>query len=206
MIENHWFSDKFRHSLRLHFHTLPEMLGTMREAMIALSPDGDILGANRSALELIGLNVPALRKLGLDAVFGTSVGAIADHCRHRGDVAMQLRPHHRGLPGAPLYARAQLNWPTFWPSVSLATGVSLPIVAAEPPAPARASAPQSVADTGPSPATETLRVGSTLQAQELVAIRSAVDAAGGNISRAARQLGVARNTIYRKLGAADSAA
>ena len=40
---------------------------------------------------------------------------------------------------------------------------------------------------------------STLQSQEIAAIRRAVQAAGGNIARAARQLGVARNTVYRKL-------
>jgi transcriptional regulator of acetoin/glycerol metabolism len=34
---------------------------------------------------------------------------------------------------------------------------------------------------------------------EIAAIRRAVDAAGGNISAAARRLGVSRNTIYRKL-------
>jgi transcriptional regulator of acetoin/glycerol metabolism len=30
-------------------------------------------------------------------------------------------------------------------------------------------------------------------------IRAALDAAGGNISAASKQLGVSRNTIYRKL-------
>jgi sigma-54 dependent transcriptional regulator, acetoin dehydrogenase operon transcriptional activator AcoR len=34
---------------------------------------------------------------------------------------------------------------------------------------------------------------------ELQAIKTAVDAARGNISEAAKQLGVSRNTIYRKL-------
>jgi transcriptional regulator of acetoin/glycerol metabolism len=39
----------------------------------------------------------------------------------------------------------------------------------------------------------------TLQALETDAIRRAVAAAGGNVSLAARQLGVARNTVYRRL-------
>jgi transcriptional regulator of acetoin/glycerol metabolism len=39
----------------------------------------------------------------------------------------------------------------------------------------------------------------SLQDLELAAVRAAVDAAGGNISVAARQLGVSRNTVYRKL-------
>ncbi|MGY4830019.1 GAF domain-containing protein [Sphaerotilaceae bacterium SBD11-9] len=189
MIENHWFNDKFRHGLRLHFHTRREMLGTLREAMIALSPEGGILGANRVALDLLGLNMPALRNLGLESVFGISLGRIADHCRQHADEPMRLYPQQGEVAGQPMFARALFNWPTFWPTVSLATGVVLP-QAAEPPAAPPASQP----DTTAVPA-------ATLQAQEMAAIRSAVAAAGGNISRAARQLGVARNTIYRKLRA-----
>jgi transcriptional regulator of acetoin/glycerol metabolism len=191
MIENQWFSDKFRNGLRLHFHARPQMLGTMREAMVALSPDGAILGANRSALEQLGLNVPALRKLGLEGLFGITVGAIAEHCRRGHEEPMRLYPQHGEALGLPLFARALFNWPTFWPAVSLATGTGVPAQ----PAVAQAAAPLGVA----TPA-------ATLEAQELAAIRSAVDAAGGNISRAARQLGVARNTIYRKLRAATAAA
>ncbi|MBC7955908.1 MAG: GAF domain-containing protein [Cytophagales bacterium] len=197
MIENQWFSDKFRHGLRLHFHVRREMLGTVREAMIALSPDGSILGANRGALEQLGLNVPALRNMGLEAVFGATVASIADHCRRNADEPMQLHVQHGDLRGEPVYARALFNWPTFWPSVSLATGVSVPHVA-EPVAPVR-SAPGPTVAVQASVPTEPH---TTLQAQEMAAIRSAVEAAGGNISRAARQLGVARNTIYRKLRAA----
>ncbi len=201
MIENHWFSDKFRHGLRLHFHARPEMLGTMREAMVALSPEGEILGANRSALEQLGLNVPALRKLGLEAVFGTTIGAIADHCRHRAEAPMRLYPQHGGQVSDPLFARALFNWPTFWPSVSLPPGVAVPRAA-------QAVTPRPALAVVAEPPADNLAANSnpTLQAQEMAAIRSAVDAAGGNISRAARQLGVARNTIYRKLRAAEAAA
>jgi transcriptional regulator of acetoin/glycerol metabolism len=205
MIENQWFADKFRHGLRLHFHARPQMLGTMREAMIALAPDGSILGANRNALEQLGLNVPALRKLGLEAVFGTTVSGIADHCRRRADEPMALRVQHGDLAGQPVYARSLFNWPTFWPSVSLATGVAVPrepeAGLGAPPA-ATAPVPTAAAPSPVAPAVASPAAGATLQAQEMAAIRQAVDAAGGNISRAARQLGVARNTIYRKLRAA----
>ena len=40
---------------------------------------------------------------------------------------------------------------------------------------------------------------SSLGASEVALIRAAVDAAGGNISEAAKRLGISRNTIYRKL-------
>ncbi|HCF6145110.1 sigma-54-dependent Fis family transcriptional regulator [Pseudomonas aeruginosa] len=45
----------------------------------------------------------------------------------------------------------------------------------------------------------TLEAGSTLQLAEARAIRAAVEAAGGNLSAAARSLGIARATLYRKL-------
>lgn len=175
MIENQWFADKFRHGLRLHFHRRAEMLGTMREAMIALSPEGQILGANRSALELLGISSAALRMQGLETVFGISLAGIVDHCRRNPDEPLQLHSAQHHEPGVPLYARAQFNWPTLWPAVV-------------PEAPAGAG---NRTQTAPPV---------TLEAQEVEAVRLAVEAAGGNISLAARRLGVARNTVYRKLG------
>lgn len=206
MIENQWFADKFRHGLRLHFHPQQRMLGTMREAMVALAPDGSILGANRAALEHLGLNMPALRRLGLEAIFGTRVAAIADHCRHRADEPMLLTLQYGDMTGTPVYARALFNWPTLWPSVSLATGVAVgrEPVPAEPASPAPASLGRTESPE-PSASPDSL-IPTTLQAQEMAAIRHAIEAAGGNISRAARQLGVARNTIYRKLRAAAAEA
>jgi transcriptional regulator of acetoin/glycerol metabolism len=193
MIENQWFADRFRQGLRLHFHARPQLLGTLREAMVALAPDGSILGANRNAIDQLGLNVPALRKLGLEAVFGARVGDIADHCRRRADEPMALTLQTGLGAGSTVHARGLFHWPGYWPGVSLATGVAPPPPFDSPPAAAAPAAPAAVvAET-------------TLQAQELAAIRRAVDAAGGNISRAARKLGVARNTIYRKLRAAAAA-
>lgn len=175
MIENQWFADKFRHGLRLHVHRRPEMLGTMREAMVALSPEGKILGANRSALELLGISAAALRMQGLEAVFGITLAGIVDHCRRSADEPLMLPAVLRQEPGAPLYARAQFNWPTLWPALA-------------------PDAPAGTGDHAP-PA--------TLEAQEVEAVRQAVESAGGNISLAARRLGVARNTVYRKLGNAS---
>lgn len=211
MIENQWFHDKFRHGLQLHFHSRPELLGTLREGLIAIGPDGAILGANRSAIEQLGLNVPALRMLGLDAVFDIRLGQIADHCRRGSDEPLRLVPQHGAAQGQVLFARAVFNWPTMWPAVSLATGTGLPPDGG----PASLTSPEArpPLDDGShrlgttpttTPVIPSTFIGATLEAQELAAIRRAVDAAGGNISRAARQLGVSRNTVYRKLRAAAS--
>jgi len=49
------------------------------------------------------------------------------------------------------------------------------------------------------PLPEARSSGGTLEEAEVQVIRAALDAANGNVSRAARQLGVSRNTLYRKL-------
>jgi transcriptional regulator of acetoin/glycerol metabolism len=182
MIENQWINDRFRHGLRVCLHERPEMLGTVREGMLALSVEGAILGANRSAIEQLGLTVAALRMKGLEAVLGLTLPYLADHFRRCGDQPLAVHPPNRPA-GQPLWLRAQFNWPALWPAARPA------------PAAQQVPAPTLPAPVPPAAAADT----STLQSQEIAAIRRAVLAAGGNIARAARQLGVARNTVYRKL-------
>ena len=61
MIENHWLTDDYRNVMRLHFHSRVEFIGTLMEGILAISPDGKIVGANRGALEQLGLSGAALR-------------------------------------------------------------------------------------------------------------------------------------------------
>jgi transcriptional regulator of acetoin/glycerol metabolism len=113
LIENQWINDRFRHGLRLCLHPRPEMLGTMREGMLALSSEGAILGANRSAIEMLGLTVAALRMMGLEAVLGITLPRLADYFRQAGDQPLAVQPQHPAA-GAPLWLRAQFNWPSLW--------------------------------------------------------------------------------------------
>ncbi|HEY6134204.1 MAG TPA: helix-turn-helix domain-containing protein [Rubrivivax sp.] len=177
VIENQWFEDRFRHGLRLHFHPRAERLGTVREGMIALGPDGSIVGANRSALELLGLSSARLRGLGLQAVLGCDVPALADHSRRRGDEPIELHLGEGDGAGSPVFGRVVFNTPLVWPTSGWRAH------------PAPASTP--VGKPSPPQA--------TLQGLEMQAIREAVDHAGGNLSLAARQLGIGRTTLYRKL-------
>jgi len=63
--------------------------------------------------------------------------------------------------------------------------------------PLAASAPPNAPSAGGG-ASASLPTG-TLEDAELEMIRAAVEAAGGNISAASKRLGIARNTIYRRL-------
>ena len=108
MIENHWLSDDFNNRLRLHFHSRPEFIGTLLEGIVVVGADGKILGANRGALDQLGISGAALRMHSVTSLFGTSPSAIYDHFR------MPLSaPMHLSLPsGQQFHATARFDWPS----------------------------------------------------------------------------------------------
>jgi transcriptional regulator of acetoin/glycerol metabolism len=108
MIENHWLSDDYNKHLRLHFHSRPEFIGTLLEGIVAVAPDGKVLGGNRSALDQLGLSGNALRAQSLASLFGTSTAALHDHFST--PLAAPMRLH---LPsGQPFFVSARLDWPS----------------------------------------------------------------------------------------------
>jgi len=80
-IENHWFRDKFRGAMQLHFHPQAELIGTVEEGVIAFGEDGKILGANRAGLKILGISASGLRVQGLRALFGLGFGELMDKLR-----------------------------------------------------------------------------------------------------------------------------
>jgi transcriptional regulator of acetoin/glycerol metabolism len=109
MIENDWFNDNFRESLRLYIHPRAEFLGTLMQGILAISRDGRILGANRCAVELLGMSPAALRMHSLTSLLGTSLGAIVDHARQSG--AAHLEPLSFATAGGlVLQTRVELTW------------------------------------------------------------------------------------------------
>jgi sigma-54 dependent transcriptional regulator, acetoin dehydrogenase operon transcriptional activator AcoR len=91
MIENHWLSDDYRNAMRLHFHSRAEFIGTLMEGILAVATDGRIVGANRSALEQLGLSGATLRMQSLVSLFGTTIPALVD--RFRSPLATPLLAH-----------------------------------------------------------------------------------------------------------------
>ncbi|QPF73829.1 GAF domain-containing protein [Roseateles sp. DAIF2] len=174
LIEAQWFADRFRHSSRLHFHPSAAALGTLHEGLLALDEDGRVLGANRRALELLGLAPMALRRESLTGLFGQGLGELALVQRHRGELRLAW-----ARDGAPLCAKLSLAQA----DLGLQRQQAREAWAAEPELP----------ETPPPPGRVSLRQ------TERQAIASAVQAAAGNLSEAARQLGIGRSTLYRKL-------
>ena len=152
MIENHWLSDDFRNAMRLHFHQRAEFIGTLMEGILAVSPDGRIVGANRSALDQLGLSGAALRMQGLVSLFGTTVGALVD--RFRSPLATPLAA--KGPGNADFHLHARFDWPV-WSQVTDAalsasrrTGATTePALTLPTPASAPAAAPSSPLTAAP---------------------------------------------------------
>ena len=129
MIENHWLSDDFRNVMRLHLHGRVEFLGTLMEGLLAVSRDGRIVGANRTALDHLGFSGAAVRMHSVTSLFGTSVGALVDHFR-----SPLAAPLALCLPnGTTCHVRARFNWATWY-------GLGDPLGSAAGAAPAEAAA------------------------------------------------------------------
>jgi transcriptional regulator of acetoin/glycerol metabolism len=171
MIENHWLTDDFRHALRLHFHSRPEFIGTLMEGIVAVGRDGKLLGANRSALDQLGLSGAALRMNSIATLFSVTVGAVVDHFR-----SPIAPPMAMVLPnGQRLHMRAAFNWPT-WHALGSTTVEAEEDAAAAAPCPAVESAYYSAAarpspgmsataGSGPTPSLSGLRYLQTGDAQ-----------------------------------------
>ncbi|HEX6017153.1 MAG TPA: sigma 54-interacting transcriptional regulator, partial [Burkholderiaceae bacterium] len=138
MIENHWLTDDLRNVMRLHFHGRVDFIGTLMEGIVAVRPDGRIVGANRSALEQLGMSGATLRMQSLETLFDTSVGALVD--RFRSPLATPLAV--RTASGRRFHLHARFDWPV-WSSLAEAVAAQVPGAATLSPA-LRAAAPTPV--------------------------------------------------------------
>jgi len=184
LIEAQWFADKFRQHLRLHFHPSPASLGTLHECVLALDETGGVLGANRRAIELLGAAAPHLRRESVQSLFGLPLGRIADRSRTQDAQGMPLTLLRNGMPAQQVHAKLSFNRMAMNGAVPEADVESVPIVVAPPAAPV------------PIPAVSAVL---SLRDTELKTIQAALNSCGGNLSLAARQLGIGRSTLYRKL-------
>jgi len=143
MIENHWLTDDLRNVMRLHFHGRVDFIGTLMEGIVAVRPDGRIVGANRSALEQLDMSGATLRMQSLETLFDTSVGALVD--RFRSPLATPLAV--RTASGRRFHLHARFDWPV-WSSLAEAVAAQVPGAATLSPA-LRAAAATAVDVAGP---------------------------------------------------------
>ena len=119
MIENRWLTEDYGRALRLHFHARPEYIGTIMEGILAVTEGGRIAGANRGALEQLGLSGAAVRMHTLSTLFDVALEAVVDHCRQQVSTPLVLRLAN----GQVLSGFARCAWPVHGAPAAVATAL-----------------------------------------------------------------------------------
>lgn len=168
-IENSLFRAD-RGQLVLRFHPRAELLDTPMQGLLLLAHDGRIVGANRMAARLLCMERGRL--------VGQDIGALFD--RRLPGLFRQPARQHAGL--VEMQTQAGLQVAARFDGEAAARGPAL--------LPADGAAP-----VGTPPA---LAIPASLRSLECEAIERTLTALGGNVSAAAKALGISRNTIYRR--------
>jgi len=103
MIENGLFEALHGDNLQLRFHPLAEGIGTLAEGVAALSGDGYLIGANRAALEILGLNPADLGAQHLERLLHVRLADLLDWTQRRGSEPMPVQI----AGGSRLYVRVE---------------------------------------------------------------------------------------------------
>jgi len=190
-IENRLLRAQSTEHIVVHLQTAPSLLGTPMEGLAGLDAQGRIAWVNSAAARLLGLPCPS-SGTPAETAFGLDLAALARLTRRDGASVHRLP---NGL-AVWLIARMQSRDGT-GPLIALGDGAFGAEMnqgrnaAAQDVSPAAQPA-RSVTSVPESPA--------TLRANDRLLVEQTLRACGGNVSKAARTLGVSRGLIYRHLG------
>ena len=118
MIENRLLVATCKRHIRLHLHRDPEGIGSVAEGVLAVSPDGWIVGANRAALAQLGLRRDDVGATPLAQVLDARLDDLLSHHRRRPQQPLPVR--ERG--GSLLFALVQVD-AALWPGARSADSV-----------------------------------------------------------------------------------
>ncbi|HKX43789.1 MAG TPA: helix-turn-helix domain-containing protein [Burkholderiaceae bacterium] len=191
-IENRLLRAQSTEHIVVHLQTAPSLIGTPMEGLAGLDAHGRLAWVNTAAARLLGLAWPT-SGAPAENVFGLDLAALARLTRHDGASVHRLP---NGLM-VWLVARMQSN-DGAGPLVGLGGGV-----ASGPDAAASRASPNVNMSMNGHPTRASLTAASTLRDNDRQLIEQTVRACGGNVSKAARTLGVSRGLIYRHLKTAN---
>ena len=173
-IENRLFEAQSAALLLLRFQSSPSLLHTPLEGLAAVDEQGRVAWLNQTGASLLGTERVPAQPTDAEALLGLGFEDL-----------LSLAHHGRAQP------RQCPNGLTLW--------IQARPDAPRPPAPGIETPPLSPADV-PDTAPPDAPAVPTLHLANRALIESTLAACGGNVSRAARQLGVSRGLLYRRLG------
>lgn len=175
-IENQLLLARAEDQLVLHFHTNPTLLQTPFEALAGITGEGRVAWLNEVARRYFGSSAGDA-----EVLFGVTLLQLGSLLRRSESTLMRL-PN-----GIAVWMRAALH-ARDGASALVAASVAQSAQPAEPEAPPSAPTPTPVPEANP-----------RLNAHSREYIDRTLAACGGNVSSAARTLGVSRGLIYRHL-------
>ena len=184
-IENRLLRAQSAEHIVVHLQTSPALLGTPMEGLAGITSDGRIAWMNRAATRLLGM--PQMNgEQHADMVFALDLNALAALTRRTEASA------HRLPNGLNVWLLARMQARDGVRQVIHIGATAAPVAA-----PVAAPAPDRAAVFEPT--------SGTLRSSELHMITRTLQACDGNVSKAARQLGVSRGLVYRHLKQAAAA-
>ncbi|MET3439360.1 transcriptional regulator of acetoin/glycerol metabolism [Variovorax paradoxus] len=197
-IENRLLQAQSRDHLILRFQASPTLLGTPMEALAGVAPDGTVAWLNGAGARLIGRLPEDACERDVESMLGHDLASLLRLGRREAAQPLRL------ASGLGVWVQARLkaaDGADFRHAVAIPIpgepGTVLPIEPATALEPAAAVARMEPAASGSMQA-ETPH-GETLREHSRKLIEETLAAQGGNVSQAARQLGVSRGTLYRRL-------
>jgi len=195
-IENRLLQAQSRDHLILRFQASPTLLGTPMEALAGVAPDGTIAWLNGAGARLIGRLPEEACERDVESMLGHDLASLLR--LERREAAQPLRL----ASGLGVWVQARLKAAD---GVDFRHAVAMPgetgaVMSIEPSTPIDACAAEdSAGAVVPRHAETETPHGETLREHSRKLIEEALAAQGGNVSQAARQLGVSRGTLYRRL-------
>ncbi|MDE2626796.1 MAG: GAF domain-containing protein [Burkholderiales bacterium] len=199
-IENQLLRAQSTEHIVVHLQTSPALLGTPMEGLAGLDANGRIAWVNNVAACLLGM-LQGEAGISVDDVFGIDANRLARLTCEPGATM------HRLPNGLTLWLAARMQTRDGGSGLFQLRHAPANVAA---PAPAPATAPASAPSSPPAPAPVLLESGvppaATLRDSDRDLIARTVQACGGNVSQAARRLGVSRGRVYRHLKQVEPAA
>jgi len=182
-IENNLRISQTRQQVLLRLHSSPAALRSASTGLAAVDEGGRISWLNATAAGLIGIDAADAHPLRVEALLGCGIDALLGFTHDRAPRALLL-PN-----GLTVWLEAE-----FRPLGDASEDAAAASTESAPPMPITATT--SVVEPPPSQADE-----ATLAQLSRHLIEQALSACGGNVSQAARRLGVSRGLLYRRLKA-----
>jgi transcriptional regulator of acetoin/glycerol metabolism len=183
-IENNLRIAQTRQQVLLRLHSSPAALPTPSTGLAAVDEGGRVSWLNATAAGLVGVDAAEARPLRVDALLGCGIDALLAFTHDRAPRALLL-PN-----GLTVWLQAEFRPLGDASEDAAATSAE----ALAPPAPAPAAATDLIEPPRPGAADD-----ATLAQLSRHLIEQALSACGGNVSQAARRLGVSRGLLYRRL-------